>query len=292
MRNVKTTLLALSARLRRVSYWLDHYLLRWLAPIFIFISLIIAYFLDIDIDTLKRVYPGWNGVWKQLDGLNLVYWLFLSTLIASLSSLYNAYRSRSLKLLNAQVQELQARIGAITENVPEVMDNALKAICKKLLVDESGDARVSIYIHNHERKTFVPCGRFSYDPVLRQKGRTELADDVGCIASAWRNEWHFVDNLPDPSAGRLYNDRMARDYNIPRDVSRRLRMKPRTIAAKRLSVEDTAVAVIVVESTRPDKYLEQELRGLIDELSPMYARLLIAFRPYIPDPGNAQKMGL
>lgn len=271
---------------------LDHYVLRWIFPVFTFLTAVLAFFLDISVDELKDRYPNWPGLLDQLEGLNLYFWLLTCASISAVGAIYNTIRSGSLRNRQRTINELNARVGAIAENIHEVMDNALRALCHKLEIDDGGTERVSLYIHNPDVKMFLPCGRFSYDPRLKQKGRTTLPDDKGCISLAWSNDWHFISNLPDPTTGRSYTDYMAANYNMPRPTTRSLRMKPRTIAAKRLSTDAGPVAVIVIESTKQARFLEADLRDKLNEVSPMYARLLVAFLPYIPDPQSARQVGL
>jgi hypothetical protein len=187
---------------------------------------------------------------------------------------------------------LHDEVGAVAENIHALFEAVLLSLANKLEVDERGTERVSIYVHRLETNTFVPCGRFSHNPILKAKGRTSFPDDQGCIAKAWEEDWHFCVDFPDPSRTGPYVDYLLHTYGIPRDVGRSLKMKPKLIAAKRISLNGSGVAIIVFESTDQGKFTEEQLKGRLAAASVEYAQMIKSIQKYIPNPSRAAEVGL
>lgn len=269
----------------------DYYVLRWMATLLPILLSLFSFLLDVEIDELRERYPNWPGLFNKLEGFELyriIFWIAIATLLAGG---YNTLRQRRLFDLERKNQQLNAEIADITENIHSLFHTILYSLAVDLKLDQSGTDRVSIYVHQESAGLFIPCGRFSFNPIHKLKGRTQFSDKEGCIAKAWQFDWHYCDNFPDPADAKAYTDYMAAQYGMAKNVVRNLRMKPRTIAAKRISTQDQHYAVIVVESTIVERFAEGDIRKQLEAVSENYARMIRAVRKRIPDPIRAKELG-
>lgn len=277
---------------RTVYFGLDTYMLRWVAPVLAPLTAALAFFLDFDLDEIRESYPNWKGAIDLFEGVNFYRVLLWMAGATAVGALYNVFRQKSMSKLKRENDELSLELGRIAENILSLFEAVLLALAAKLDLDEAGTERVSIYVHRPETGSFVPCGRYSHNPNLKKKGRSFLPDGEGCIARAWEEGWHFNDEFPCSSRTSAYTEYMKDQYNIPRNTTRRMKMKPQLIAAKRVSSYGVPVAVIVVESTQAGGLLEVDLKELLVELAEEYGRMLSAVDKYIPDPHSAEEVGL
>ncbi len=282
----------LMTRLKRTWSFLDAWILRWISPVFTSLTVVLAFFLDIDVETLRERYPDWPGALDMLEGFSLYKILLGSALISFCGAVYNIFRAGSISKLLSKNIELSQENGKIAENIHVLFENVLYSLAAKLDLDEAGSERVSIYVHMKDEEIFVPCGRYSHNPAWKTKGRTSFANNQGCIERAWQDGWHFANNFPQDRDGKEYREHMLVQYKIPRNTTRDMRMRPLAIGAKRIQVGTTAIGVIVVESTNRDFFEEAELKGRLDEISDEFGRMISAIRSYIPDPKRAEEVGL
>lgn len=279
-------------KLKQAWGLLDTWVLRWVSAVFTAITAILAFFLDIDVDILRIRYPGWHGALDLLEGISLYSALLLCAVVAFCGAAYNTFRSGNMSKLVKKNLELDQKIGGIAENIHVLFENVLFSLVAKLKLDDAGSERVSIYVYMAEESAFVPCGRYSHNPVLKQKGRTSLVADQGCIGHAWGDGWHFSNDFPEDRNGTEYREHMLNVYSIPRNVTRKMKMRPLAIGAKRIQVGTTPIGVIVVESSNRNAFDEGDLKEKLDENSDEFGRMISAIRSYIPDPKRAEEVGL
>ena len=277
---------------RAIYFSLDTYLLRWIAPVLAPFTAAMAFFLDFDLDEIRKNYPNCTGAVDLFDVVNFYKALLWMAVVTAAGAVYNVMRQKSISKLTKENGALALELGGIAENILSLFEAVLLALASKLDLDEAGTERVSIYVHRPHSASFVPCGRFSHNPNLKKKGRSSLPDGEGCITRAWEEGWHFNNAFPCSTDERAYREYMKDEYNIPRNTTRRMKMKPQLIAAKRVSSYDVPVAVIVVESTQTGGLVEERLKDLLTELADEYGRMLSAVGKYIPDPHSAEEVGL
>jgi hypothetical protein len=153
--------------------------------------------------------------------------------------------------------------------------------------------RLSLYIHDSDQRAFIPCGRYSTNPIFRAPGRTSYPENQGCIGQGWANGWHFDDKVPpanQAAARRVYNQK---NYSVPDQVTDGIRMKSTQYASMRLNdALGASVAVLVVEAMMPDHFAEAHLRATIESTAVDYARVIHEMRGYLPTPAKAAESGL
>jgi hypothetical protein len=218
--------------------------------------------------------------------------VFYALIASFIGSIYNVWRTGDIRRLEDENIRLKNDNGAIAENILSLFEMVLHSLAVKLNLNEAGTERVSIYVHRSHDNSFVPFGRYSHNPQLKEKGRTRFPDSQGCIAKAWQEGWYFSRDFPEDRMGNAYVDFMLQRYNIPRNATRKMKMKPLSICAKRINVDTRPIAVIVIKSTRKDVLAEESLRSALSLLAEEYGRMIAAVDSYIPDPQKAQELGL
>jgi hypothetical protein len=213
-------------RLKQAWGILDTWILRWVSAVFTSITVILAFFLDIDVSLLRKENPNWHGALDLLEGISLYKTLLVCAVISFFGAAYNTFRSGSISKLLKKNLELDQDIGKIAENIHVLFENVLFSLATKLNLDDAGSERVSIYVHMSEETAFVPCGRYSYNPEFKKKGRTSFATNQGCIERAWHLGWLFANDFPEDRNGREYRNHMLEHYNIPRNTTRGMKMRP------------------------------------------------------------------
>lgn len=270
----------------------DFWLFRWIGPFSTALLVPLALVLDMEIQVFREKYPNWPGLFNFVESVNFYKTILTFSIVALFGGLYGALRQKSIKALSKENSRLAYEVGAVVENIHSLFEGLLYSLSNKLQLDEAGTERVSIYVHRAKSHSFVPCGRFSHNPILKQKGRTSFPDNQGCIAKAWQEDWHFCNQFPDVTRTGQYIDYLLQKYQIPRNVGRSLKMKPALVAAKRISLNGSGVAILVFESTDRNRFTEAELRGRLSSVTEEYGRMILSIERYIPDPIIASEVGL
>lgn len=270
-----------------LDFWLRH-----IAPWVSCVAVLSGSFLTYDFSKLQAHYPDWPGLFHLMDS-GLLLWVFLVTaILTAVMTWLSAIRQKSLDSLTQQLRERQDAIDQISQNIKYVFDGLLLNLSKKLGFNRNDKTRLSIYIHDPERKSFVLCGRFATNPLHRQPGnRTSYPDSQGCIGKGWLDGWHFDNTFPADVDG--HRDQCQKQYGIPNKTHNRMRMRSRLYATKRL--EDSlsnAWGVLVIESLQEDRFEEATLKANLDDIADDFAELIRSLRPYIPNPNDATARGL
>ncbi|MGP9803533.1 hypothetical protein [Paracoccus sp. NSM] len=276
----------------KVGLWLDRWVLRWISPISSVVLAVLVALLSVRIEDLRERYPRWPGLFDHFEGFPLYRLIIAVAVVAAVGSIYNVWRQRSLKKLRSEIDTLKKESGAVAENVYLLFENILIGLAHQLNLQPEGQERITIYVFNEKRREFVPCGRFSYNHELRKKGRTALPYESGGIKSAWETNWHFDNSFPDPARESDYREYNLTTYSVPRNTSRKLRMKPALLAGRRLSYNDRHVAVIVIESVRRDRFDERQLKEALDGVADQYGRMIGCIGVYVADPSRPSEVGL
>lgn len=277
---------------RAIWRWTQDLCALWVQPFAAFIALVTGSLLTYEFAAWRNKYPSWSGPLDWIEGLMpLVFVVSAGTALAA--GLIGTRRSKKVTELYNQLQEQRGQIAEVGNVIVILFDGLLLNLANKLELDQGSQARLSLYVHDAERRAFIPCGRYSRNPDFIQPGRTTYPDDQGCIAVGWRKGWHFDNQIPPESqavARRTYN---LRNYSIPEWTTDSIRMKSTLYAVKRLdNLEGKAIAVLVVEAINPDHFTEADLRDTINGSINDYARVIHELRAYVPNPAKAAESGL
>lgn len=110
----------------------------------------------------------------------------------------------------------QQKSQEITNNVQFCLEGFLLEQARRIGFTEQGLSRITIYLHEPKKKRFYCLVRRSHNIEYEQKGRTFFDDKKGCIALAWRGDWHFDNQFPDnPRDDAKYQ---KDNYQIERSV--------------------------------------------------------------------------
>jgi hypothetical protein len=182
------------------------------------------------------------------------------------------------------------RLDFVSNNTRTLFYGHLYQISNKLgfnEVDKKTD-RITLYIHDPKNNRFVPCGRVSPNPQYQKTGRTEYPDNEGCISEAWSNGWCYK------NFNRDNKKRVAEhgEMNISENVSKNFNMPSLMYCAMR--IEDGSggqYAVLVVESTKKERFSEAVLKRELMLQNDYLCQLVQILKKHIPLPSNAASKG-
>ena len=141
----------------------------------------------------------------------------------------------------------------------------------------------------------MPIGRYASNPDFQSNGRSSYPIKEGCIHDAWSNGWLYHNGFPDPNANRDDYVQHHIGLGIPRDTAEKLTMKSRLYCGCRVMDQNgkKPIAVVVIESTDPDRFSEDYLRKAIAEGEQQYlSEIIHKLLPDIAMPSDAAKAGL
>ncbi|WP_143763205.1 hypothetical protein [Methanothrix harundinacea] len=215
----------------------------------------------------------------------------LNTYIRSNSTIIE--ENTQLKVENEQLKEDTSQL---SEDVNSLCESYLYKLAKGPMKFGSVDGcyeRMTLYAHS-SNGSFIPLGRVSYNPEYDKKGRINYPDDQGCIAKAWRNNWHFSNDYPDPeTATKRYYQRCEKD-GVPEDIMKNVKMKSRLYCGFRIwdNSGTEPLAVLIAEATDPHRYQEEELRSIFQEEQKWFmGELIKRVKQRIPDFKEAKLKG-
>lgn len=198
--------------------------------------------------------------------------------------------------LKTENEQLKEDASQFSEDVNSLCENYLYKLAKGPMKFGSVDGcyeRMTLYAHS-SNGSFIPIGRVSYNPEYSKKGRISYPDNQGCIAKAWRDDWHFSNDYPDPeTSSKRYYQRCEKD-GVPEGVMRTIKMKSRLYCGFRIwdSSGIEPLAVLIAEATHPNRYEEDELKAIFQKEQKWYmAELIIRVRQRIPDFKEAKLKG-
>lgn len=192
-------------------------------------------------------------------------------LLATVASCwYGTKAQRHLTAENArlrdQVESDAQLIESFGSDYFETWENFLRNLSESL----NFDARDRISVYRHDGSAFTMVGRFAVLPELQKPGRGVYPVDQGVIGAAWKSGegQHVVQDLPDPITHlEAYCTRSKDDWNLPIGTTKKLTMKPRSVAAFALNnaKNSSRDVIIVFESTDENRFdvtrIESALKG-------------------------------
>ena len=124
--------------------------------------------------------------------------------------------------------------------------------------------RISIYYLDSEQNNLVLLDRFAKNHDFNSVGRPFFPRQQGVIGKAWANGECIDKKIPIVNRkDTAYYQYLNENYDIPRDVSSRLRMNSCTIAG--FAIEDVHghhTGVIIFESQDQNDFVDQTLRNI------------------------------
>ena len=96
---------------RAIYFSLDTYLLRWIAPVLAPFTAAMAFFLDFDLDEIRKNYPNWTGAVDLFDGVNFYKALLWMAVVTAAGAVYNVMRQKSISKLTKENGALALELG-------------------------------------------------------------------------------------------------------------------------------------------------------------------------------------
>ena len=185
----------------------------------------------------------------------------------------------------------KAEIEAITDCVVFCVEGFIWEQAKRAGFSVSGVSRISLYVHEPAESRFFCLVRRSHNTKLEKKGRTFFADHEGCIAKAWEQDWHFDNCFPENESDNAAYHKS--EYGISRKTFNQFAMTSKLIAVKKVvDKNDRPIALIVVESTKSNAFVEANLKSALTIAATDCANLLMVWKDHLPTPSAAQDEGL
>jgi len=222
--------------------------------------------------------------------LSYIGFIFWPCLIALGYVTYNEIKNkRSISELEKLLSEYENISETLSENIKELFNGFLYKFSTAQL-GFTPTERVTLYIHDGNQ-TFIPFGRYSSNTSFAKKGRPEYSDSIGCVARGWTDEWHFYQSSVSPLGDEEeYIKEQKEKYMLDKSTVRKMNMKSSQLCVMRLDVGKKAIAVIVVESINPNKYVEDEIKTTLSYQKEYLAQMILILNKYIPKPSNANKI--
>lgn len=278
---------------RNVWSWFQDLCATTLQPFFGLLTLLSGTTLTFDFAEIGEEHPQWSGLLNLLGGMaHLGVFLVLATASVAVA-IVTSRREKTLRALSASLLKHKSQIDEIGNVIIILFDGLLLNLANKLDIKQGAQVRLSLYVHDASNGIFIPCGRYSTNPVFRSPGRTSYPETEGCIGRGWETGWHFDNKVPSgnqAAARRTYN---FKTYCVPEWVTDGVKMKSTLYAVKRLDdALGASVAVLVVEAIDADHFDEGPLRAIIESTVADYARVIHEMRGYLPNPAKAAESGL
>lgn len=260
----------------------------WLTPLFTGSSIIFGASITYIIPAaFEKLHP----IRAEIIGKILLYkWpiLIISVTIIIILAFIKGFSQRSVLHLEQELQEEKEKSSLIAENIRNLFEGYLFRFATTTLFSEDNKHdRITLYIHIDNK--FIPCGRFSTNPTYSAAGRESYPDTEGCISKAWENLWYY-EVLPADKSKR--HTILKERFKIPKSTYTKFKMVSLTYAAMRVTCSNGKNhAVIVVESTEADRFVEKDIKNKLESQIEYIAELVTALKAHIPNPSLASKGG-
>jgi hypothetical protein len=269
----------------------EHLSVRLFSPLLGGVVAASGFAVTLDLPKFRKERPDLSWLIDIVDHY-WVFWLFIfCAILAFVVNLFLAFTSPTCFSMRSALIKQKAEIQAITDHVLFCVEGFIWEQAKRAGFSVSGVSRISLYVHEPAKSRFFCLVRKSYNTKLEKKGRTFFADHEGCIAKAWEQDWHFDNDFPeDNSANAAYH---KSEYGISKKTFNQLTMRPKLIAVKKVvDKNDRPIALIVVESTKSNAFVEADLKSALTIAATGCATLLMAWKDHLPTPSVAQDEGL
>lgn len=239
-----------------------------------------------DFATAAKANPSWGGPISLLPAvIQFAFWVSLAVLvIISISRLFSGSKFKELQDRAKKAQELE---DLISENINQLVNGILLSLAHQLALQDGDHSRLSLYVAS-EADQFSLLGRFSTNPNYGGAGRRQIPRGEGCLARAWGEGWHYNADL---GSGAVFNQN-CRKYGMSIAAIQALQMRPRTIAALRISDGNgQPLAALVFECTKANRFGEIALRDSLKQFSVFFEHAIPKLQPHIPQLNTAADRG-
>ncbi|MDO9326224.1 MAG: hypothetical protein Q7T80_14835 [Methanoregula sp.] len=291
---------------------------------------LIVDFLDPYLDLIHLIFPFLIPVGIIFTNVQILSWLFqdevlrttilhlatylliFSAFLLIITGILKYYKSERVVELKKQISDKESKISNLEkrnvelneENIDLVMicddiiDSLLTSIATgPLAFGETGEnnERISIYIYDEEMEYFTQLGRFSQNAKYNHLGRKFYPKDQGCIGLTWQHGSYFANNYLNPETHLEEYAIQMKDERIPKLVTRNMIMKSRLYYGYKImdTRKSGHLAVIIVESTDPQRYTEEQLRKVFtnEHRALFISRIIEKLNSCIPRLMDAKKEG-
>jgi len=179
-------------------------------------------------------------------------------------------------MLNAKNLQLDEDLATSIQDMRSLCEGYLYAIAEgplKFCESEGSHERITLYAHDSSGQ-FFSIGRYSRQPDYRKPGRSSYPEDQGVISRTWKNGDNFTKDYPDRKQDPCgYHERCKKD-GLSEDVINELGMPSRLYYGYRISNTQgrEPIAVLITESTNPERYTEIFLENLFKGKEQEYLR--------------------
>ncbi len=264
---------------------------RVISPWLSLFVLICGVFVSYDFTSTANKYPTWRGLFDFLGGGWVLAFFLIAAFVQAFIMFALSKREPTIAEYREKIAGYEGQLAEVSNNIKNVFDGLLFNLAKKITVNTAEKFRLSIYVHDACNEVFVPCGRYSSDPVFARPGRTFYPEGEGCIAKGWQNSWHFDNNFPSTN-GKRRSYELA-NYGLSDWVATGMRMQSNVYAALRIdNPMGQSLAVLVIEAIESKHFDEDVLKAELEGAKEDFARMVSVFKEHIPNPLRAQESGL
>ncbi len=276
----------------RMATWIED---NWIEVGLYVLPLLLALFMWLTSDEVLKRFPEAHDIrwWVGVAAMLLV----AACAFAHFGLIYaHCQKRRTLSTLEDQLQAFKDERDMWLQDIHALSEAYLLSLAKgplKFGTQDNNCERITLYVHD-SNGSFLPIGRFSFNPCFTQKGRPKYPDNQGAIAKAWQHGWCFINDYPDPHTAEIGYQKRCEKEGIPQDVLDTIRMKSRLFCGYTIwnSSHRRQLAVLLIEATEPERYTEQELKQLLQQKEREYlCDLLERLEPRLPDTGDAKEQG-
>lgn len=274
----------------RMGDWLDDY---WAEAALALLPVLMSCATLFASDEVIKLITNDNNVQSKVRWWSVAAFLALTAFYVIVLWKFFTRRTRASRLI-ARNAHLESRQAAWIQDVRTISRGYLLDLAGRLKFGSNGTERASLYVHNLD-EVFYEIARFSFNPTFNSNGRKSYPQNEGCIGRAWQYGHHFCNSFPDPVVDLDGYALKSKEYKISKGVAEKLRMKSRMYFAWRIldRPKERPLAVLVIESTDPLKFSENELLELFQKDEGRYLSDLIeAILPQIPDERLARERGM
>lgn len=185
-----------------------------------------------------------------------LYFAAISALIAVIFAFIGIWKKPSESEFYRNEEELeacraeleQAKANRITD-IREITRDYLSVILNDKL-KFNGRHRATLYFYDAKNKKFINVSRYSQETDLSEHGRNEIPAVEGCLEKLWKDKEVKEFTISSALKGEAYIRFQMREYNLPEESARGLRMKTYHYVGKRISYRDNRdnLGIILFES--------------------------------------------
>lgn len=141
--------------------------------------------------------------------------------------------------------------------------------------------RISLYQHEPQEKCFILLERVSKNPDLSIKGRPTYPDNQGFISTVWTRG--KGDQLIKAVDSEKWSQRQYKDFSIPLETARAIKMKSRSfVGISLLNENEKSVGLIIIESTKYNSIPGDVLDKVEQHRAYEQLALMLTVTPHLP----------